>query len=90
MRKKAKILISGIVHGVGFRYFTLNLAQSLSIDGSVRNVTEGVEVLAEGEEQALAVFLQQLRIGPRFAHVSDMTIEWLEPDNLFQGFFITY
>jgi acylphosphatase len=89
-RKRAKIMINGVVQGVGFRFFALAEARSLSIDGTVRNLHGGVEVFAEGEESALAAFMQVLRVGPRMAHVSSFEIAWLEPENTFQGFSIIH
>lgn len=89
-RKRAKIIVSGVVQGVGFRFFALAEARSLSVDGTVRNIPGGVEVCAEGEESALAAFLQILRVGPRHAHISSIDIVWLEPENIFQGFSIIH
>jgi acylphosphatase len=89
-RKRAKIIISGVVHGVGFRFFTLAEARALSIDGTVRNIPGGVEVFADGEESALAAFIQVLRVGPRMAHVASFNITWLESENTFPGFSIIH
>jgi acylphosphatase len=89
-RKRIKIIITGVVHGVGFRYFTLAQARSLSLDGTVRNIPAGVEVYAEGEESLLAEFMQALRVGPSFAHVASLDFTRFEPENIFEGFSIIH
>lgn len=66
-------LVSGRVQGVGFRYFVLRQAQALGVRGWVRNLRDGrVEVLAAGEEGALAAFEGRLWSGPPNAHVVDV------------------
>jgi acylphosphatase len=56
-----RVLYSGRVQGVGFRYTTRHLAQGFPVAGYVRNLRDGrVEVLAEGEAQAVEAFLAAL------------------------------
>ena len=56
-----RVLYSGQVQGVGFRYTTRHLAQGYPVSGYVRNLRDGrVEVLAEGEAQAVEAFLAAL------------------------------
>jgi len=46
---RAHLLISGRVQGVAFRYYTIDMAQSLGIKGWVRNCWDGnVEIVMEG------------------------------------------
>ncbi|RJE46785.1 MULTISPECIES: carbamoyltransferase HypF [unclassified Dehalobacter] len=49
MIRAVKILINGIVQGVGFRPFIFKLARELDIKGWVNNFSGGVEIQAEGE-----------------------------------------
>lgn len=66
-----KYLISGQVQGVGFRYFVLRQASSLGLAGWTRNLPDGsVEVVAKGEEAALATLEAALSRGPSHAQVS--------------------
>jgi acylphosphatase len=66
-------LISGIVQGVGFRYFVLNRARVLGITGWVRNLPDGrVEVVGKGAREVLQVLESALRGGPAHASVSDV------------------
>lgn len=65
-----RYLISGRVQGVGFRYFAQATAAREGILGWVRNTSEGrVEVVAEGDAEALERFERSLWHGPRGARV---------------------
>ncbi len=55
-----KILVSGIVQGVGFRPFCARLAEKLGLAGSVRNTSGGVEVELTGEPEVLDRYLHAL------------------------------
>lgn len=69
--------IEGRVQGVGFRYFVLTRAQALGLTGWVGNRVDGqVEVVAEGEHDALENLLAVLFEGPRGALVMDVHYEW--------------
>jgi len=57
--KRQRILVQGIVQGVGFRPFVFNLAQSLNLKGFVMNSSEGVVIEIEGENSSL--FLEKLK-----------------------------
>lgn len=73
------LFISGKVQGVGFRYNTKKKARELGISGWVRNLEDGrVEVLASGEEPAIAEFLQFCEQGPPAAWVR--SVEQTEAD----------
>ncbi len=79
--KAALYLISGRVQGVGFRYFVLHQAQALGLTGWVRNLRDGrVEVLAAGDEGAVAALEGRLWSGPPTAHVTDVQVnQWDGP-----------
>ncbi len=73
--KRYRIYVSGMVQGVGYRYFTLRKAQELGIRGYVMNLIDGrVLVVAEGEENALDKFISSLREGPKFSRVTGIEI----------------
>jgi acylphosphatase len=66
-----RYVVQGRVQGVGFRYFALQEAQTLGLAGFARNLADGgVEVLAEGPDEALAAFEARLKQGPAFAKVT--------------------
>jgi acylphosphatase len=63
--------ISGLVQGVGFRYYALRRAQERGVVGYVRNLSDGrVEVVAEGAEEALESLKGDLAVGPGAAKVA--------------------
>jgi len=64
------VRVSGIVQGVGFRWFVRERARRLGLSGWVRNLPDGsVEVLATGEAGKLEVLRDDLERGPRGAAV---------------------
>lgn len=85
-----QILVSGDVHGVGYRMWCRRTARALGLRGFVRNLSDGrVEVFAEGDELALASLGEQCRRGPVAATVSDVAVGAREPRGL-AGFEVAY
>lgn len=65
--KKVRIIVSGKVQGVGFRYSTYALALEIgNIYGRVWNNDDGtVEILAQSQNSdKMAKFIQKIRKGP--------------------------
>ena len=63
--------VSGMVQGVGFRYFALRAARGLGVVGYARNLSDGrVEVYAVGPDASHAMLRAELRRGPSAAEVS--------------------
>lgn len=87
-----RYFISGIVQGVGFRYFTQDEAERLHLSGYVRNLRDGrVEVYAAGSPENLARLRTILERGPRGAMVQHVGEEPAELDAKFaEEFSITY
>lgn len=70
------VFVSGIVQGVGFRWYTVHEAQRRHLGGWVRNRHDGrVEVLICGEPEDVASMLNWLRVGPTSASVSSIEVE---------------
>lgn len=62
MNKRWKLLFSGVVQGVGFRFAVRNFANKYKLKGWVRNLSDGrVELEAEGREEILNNFIQDLQ-----------------------------
>ncbi|HEX5438197.1 MAG TPA: acylphosphatase [Gemmatimonadaceae bacterium] len=62
--------VSGMVQGVGFRWFTVQAARRLGVGGWVRNRADGtVEIVASGTQADLDRFLMVVRRGPSGARV---------------------
>ena len=72
-----RFLVSGMVQGVGFRWFVARHARALGIGGYARNLADGrVEVVASGgESEGLARLEQLLREGPAHAQVERLERE---------------
>ncbi|HEY2934670.1 MAG TPA: acylphosphatase [Acidobacteriota bacterium] len=74
--------LSGMVQGVGFRYFAFRLARELELKGWVRNLSDGrVEIDIQGEESQLDQFLLEIKSGPQLAVVRDIAVETRQPDD---------
>jgi len=90
-KTRAHILVSGLVQGVGFRFFCERTAKELNLQGWVRNVPEGsVEVLIEGDKENVLKMIEYLKQGPAPAQVKDIKIEWQEYKGEFQDFKILF
>ena len=74
--KARRYFVSGVVQGVGFRYFTQEAAERLRLNGYVRNLRDGrVEAYAVGSEDQHLRFLALLKKGPLGAMVHRVTEE---------------
>jgi len=83
--------VSGIVQGVGFRYFVYEVGIYLHLNGWVRNrLTGKVEILSEGPKKELELLIKEVRKGPKMAQVEDVHIEWSEPKGDLPPFTILY
>ncbi len=79
-RVRGHLWVSGMVQGVGFRYFAQRTARSLDVGGFAHNLTDGrVEVVAEGSRHAVEEFVGRLRRGPSGAAVAAVRVEWESP-----------
>ncbi|NEG96879.1 acylphosphatase [Bifidobacterium sp. SMB2] len=67
-------IITGLVQGVGFRYYTTTQARQYGITGWTHNRHDGtVEIEAQGPTDQLEQFTKQLRKGPRWSNVEHIT-----------------
>jgi acylphosphatase len=89
---RLRIVVSGRVQGVGFRYFTQSQAAELGLSGFVRNLPNGdVELEAEGESDQLDRLVLALNRGPSMSHVLNVTVSDRPVLNLHsEPFKITY
>jgi acylphosphatase len=71
-----RLLITGIVQGVGFRYAMAAQARLLGVGGWVRNRRDGsVEAMIAGDAAQINEMLAWSRIGPAGAAVDDVLVE---------------
>ncbi len=84
-----RFIISGRVQRIGFRAFVYDHAVHEGIAGHARNLPDGsVEVVAEGEHEAMVRFERALRQGPPGARVDNVDVEELAPTRPGSAFFI--
>jgi acylphosphatase len=86
--RKIHLYIDGVVTAVGFRSFIKRHADALGIRGYVRNIEGGLEVVAEGENEALYKLIEHCKIGPSTAKVTNISIEEKLPDFIYKDFVI--
>jgi acylphosphatase len=87
--KRLYARVYGYVQGVGYRAFAQAEAQRLGLCGYVRNCADGtVEVVAEGEENALQLFLHALQRGPTGARVQRVDADYAQATHEWDDFTI--
>jgi acylphosphatase len=75
-RKAARYFVSGLVQGVGYRFFARRTAERLGLTGFAKNLPDGrVEVYAIGPAESLATLRIELNQGPYGASVSTVAEE---------------
>jgi acylphosphatase len=85
--KTVKARIHGRVTGVSYRYWTVDQARSLGLDGWVRNRADGtVELVASGPADRVDALIAACRQGPRLAAVTRIDVAAAEPDEAGTGF----
>ena len=91
MESRLHIIVHGTVQGVFFRANTEEQARRLGLNGWVRNRSDGsVEVMAEGNRDALEKLLDWCSHGPADASIEKIEKEWLEASDEFSEFSIRY
>jgi acylphosphatase len=74
-RRTVTVKIEGRVQGVYYRAWTYDTAQSLGLDGTVRNTSDGsVEAVFSGPADIVADMLRRCEDGPDDARVTKVTI----------------
>lgn len=86
----ARVHITGVVQGVGFRPFVYGLATRLDLKGWVRNTSAGVDIEVDGLPEALQAFQRALQAElPPLAHIDEFQVE-RRPANGFTSFEIIH
>ena len=81
------ITLSGRVQGVGFRYHSKMIADKLGVTGYAKNLTDDVEIIAQGKKEAVEAFIKQLADGASpSSHVEDYTVKSVETDEKYKKF----
>lgn len=89
--KQIYVTVYGQVQGVGFRYFSQMKAIQYGIRGWVRNCEDGsVEIVAQGSDDNLHLFLEDVRRGNPFSTVDDLAVQEIEKTENYHSFKIKY
>src|SRR4030095_5644515 len=79
-RARCRIVVEGVVQGVGSRPCVYRPAIAHRLGGSVRNGQHGVLIDAEGDREAIARFLDELHsAAPSLASLRQITVPWAPP-----------
>jgi acylphosphatase len=82
-----RVLVTGRVQGVGFRFFVEEAARFEGVRGWVRNRPDGrVEAFLEGDQEAVTRIEQKMRRGPAGARVSTVIVDAEPPSGIRAGF----
>ena len=89
-RRRMRVLYSGHVQGVGFRYTVKRVAAGFELAGTVRNLPDGrVELVAEGDVAELKAFQRAIRDAGLAQFIRDERVEWCEAQGGVRGFEIS-
>lgn len=84
---RARVIVRGVVQGVGFRYWCQRKAAALRLSGHVGNLSDGtVEVSFEGDRGLVEAFIEELKIGPTYSHVTDLKIDFFDEPEGYNDF----
>ena len=88
-RLAKRYLVSGMVQGVGYRFFAQRVAEKLHVNGFVRNLWDGrVEVFAMGTAEQHKELRKQLERGPMGSEVAQVQDEPAALDPEYYGRFV--
>lgn len=89
--KNYKIIVFGIVQGVGFRYTTKAIADNMGIKGIVRNQNDGtVYIEAQGNSLLLSQFISAIKASKNpFAKVAKIEVSEI-PVKKYNDFSVIY
>ena len=81
-----RVIYSGHVQGVGFRWTTRGIAKGFSVTGFVRNLRDGtVELLAQGEVEEVDRFLEAV-VDRLAANISEAAVTSVDGEPEFARF----
>lgn len=88
---RIKVLVSGHVQGVGFRFFTQYEASLLNLTGFVKNLSDGnVYLEAQGDKNNILKFINKIKKGNGFCKVKSISIDELTPIDSDKKFKVLY
>jgi acylphosphatase len=88
--KRVQLIVKGRVQGVFYRASAQREARRLGVTGWVKNRADGsIEIVAEGEEDAIKEFVGWANHGPTAARVDQADVRWRGYTGEFSEFSIT-
>jgi acylphosphatase len=88
---RRKLILSGAVQGVGFRYWAAREAAAFGIGGYVRNLPDGtVEAVLEGPPGEVESYAEILTQGPPYGRVRHVDVITEEPRGDFASFGVKF
>jgi len=82
------VIIKGLVQGVGFRYFIKEKADSLNINGWVKNMRDGsLAMELSGSEESIKKMIGYCQKGPSAAEITNVAVV-REKEKIFEKFSI--
>ena len=92
--KQVHILVTGFVHGVGYRAFVRHHARKMGLTGWVRNLSDGrVEAVIQAElddesenEKSIQKMIKLCKRGAFLSEVKEVTFEEEEPKVVYNEF----
>ena len=79
---KYKIIVTGLVQGIGFRPFIAELAEELKLTGQVKNLGGIVEIIVSGDKQAVDTFIHRLNFVDKSQELPGCRIDSLEVEEI--------
>ncbi len=87
--ERHRIIIHGKVAGVGFRLWLRNVANTLNLVGSCRQLDDGTcEAIVQGERSLVKQFIVACKRGPSEATVERIELETMPVDPRIGGFYV--
>ena len=86
-----RLLVTGKVQGVYFRFNLQKIEKKNSVVGWVRNLLDGrVEALLEGDKGDVDKVIEWSKMGPENARVDDVKTDYLQYEGKFSDFVIQH
>ncbi len=71
-----RLIVRGIVQGVGFRPFIHRLAEDMELNGYVRNLGDRVEIIVDADKKRLREFIRRIEEeAPPLARITEINVE---------------
>lgn len=86
-----EIKITGRVQGVGYRYFAVQKAKEMDINGWIKNLVDGsVLIVAQGIEEEIKTLIDYLYIGPTRSRVDKISTCVMQITTVFDSFSVKF